>query len=320
MVASISRSIRLLAMAGEHMAVERATARRYALAQHGEPIIVRLGIVGLGVVGSAILHGFERIGHDVLGYDIRDPPPASIEDLIDTDAVFICVPTPQGQDGSCDASRVEGVVAKLADLEYRGLAVIKSTVQPGTTDRIAATHGSLRIAFCPEFLRERAALVDFVEHHDVCVIGAFPPSSNRRPEWSARLGCDDVAVLRDAHGTMPAHVAVMTPTEAELAKYFSNVFNALRVVFANEFYEVCRAMGASYGTIKDAMIRRSTIVDAYLDCNERYRGFGGVCLPKDTQAFAAHVRSLGLDMKLFETIVQENKKFRITIPDGMREA
>ena len=164
------------------------------------------------------------------------------------------------------------------------------------------------------------AVVDFVENHDVCVIGAHPPSSQRNPDWSIQMGCDDVAVLREAHGSLPVHVAVMTPTEAELAKYFSNTFNALRVVFANEFYEVCRAMGASYGAVKDAMVRRSTIADAYLDCNERYRGFGGVCLPKDTAAFAAHVRTLGLDARLFETIVEENKKFRVTVPAGMRES
>lgn len=279
---------------------------------------MRLGVVGLGVVGGAILHGFERIGHVVVGYDIKYPPPASILDVIDTDAVFICVPTPPREDGSCDSSRVDAVVSELADRGYRGLAVVKSTVQPGTTARLADGHPSLRLAFCPEFLRERAAVVDFAEHHDVCVIGMRPPS--RRPEWSIQAGCDDVATLREAHGSLPAHVAVMTTDEAELAKYFSNTFNALRVVFANEFYEVCRAMGASYGAIKGAMVRRDTIADAYLDCNERYRGFGGACLPKDAAAFAAHVRSLGLDLALFDAIVEENKKFRTTVPSGMRES
>lgn len=281
---------------------------------------MRLGIIGMGVVGGAISHGFRLIGHDVTGYDLKDSPPASIEDLLESDAIFICVPTPQNIDGSCDSSRVEGVVTQLARLAYRGLTVVKSTVPPGTTDRLSVTNQSLRLAFCPEFLRERAALVDFVEHHDVCVIGAHPPSSERRPDWSVQQGCDDVAVLRDAHGDLPAHVAVMTPTEAELSKYYSNVFNALRVVFANEFYEVCRTHGASYGAIKSAMVRRATISDAYLDCSEQFRGFGGVCLPKDTAAFAAHVRSLGIDLRLFETIVEENKKFRVTVPEGMRES
>jgi UDPglucose 6-dehydrogenase len=269
---------------------------------------VKLGVIGIGVVGGAVMHGFERLGHIVRGYDIKYET-AKLSDLRDAEAVFVCVPTPAAADGSCDASRVEGVVDQLAEMSYSGLAVIKSTVPPGTTDRLQAMYTSMRLAFCPEFLRERAAVVDFYENHDVCVLGVYLD----RP--------DDEHVLREAHGDLPDHVAVMTPTEAELSKYYSNVFNALRVVFANEFFEVCKTMGADYGVIKNAMVKRTTIADAYLDCNERFRGFGGVCLPKDTAAFAAHVRSLGLNsMKLFETIVDENKKFQVTIPAGMRQS
>lgn len=271
---------------------------------------MRLGVIGLGVVGGAVFHGLERIGHQVYGYDLKDPA-TSIHDVLVTDATFVCVPTPQLADGSCDSSRVESVVEQLDGLDYRGLIVIKSTVPPGTTAKLAGRYESMRLAFCPEFLRERAAFVDFVENHDVCVIGVCDG------EW--RTG--DEKVLREAHGKLPIYIAVMTTTEAELAKYYSNVFNALRVVFANEFFEVCKVLGADYATIKAAMVKRATIVDAYLDCNDRYRGFGGVCLPKDTAAFAALVRQLGLgDLKLFETIVEDNKKFRTTVPEGMRES
>ena len=195
------------------------------------------------------------------------------------------------------------MIGQLADARYDGVAVIKSTVPPGTTARLNLDHG-MSIAFCPEFLRERSAYTDFVENHDVCVIGTH---SDRA-----------YYAIAAAHGPLPKSVVQMSPTEAELAKYFSNVFNALRVVFANEFFEVCKALGADYTVIKNAMVKQRTIEDVYLDCNERFRGFGGVCLPKDTAAFAAIAQSLGVDMKLFELIVTENKKFKATVPDGMR--
>ncbi len=264
---------------------------------------MNIGVVGLGVVGSAVKHGLERIGHIVHGYDLKDPA-TSLADVIDTEVTFVCVPTPSLADGSCDVSHVIGVVEDLEHARYSGVVAIKSTVTPGTSEVLAGQYPSLRIVFCPEFLRERAAFVDFVQNHDLCVIGTDRD--------------DDYDVVARAHGQLPKNIVRLTRTEAELAKYFSNVFNALRVVFANEFFEVCRAMGADYGAIKSAMVKRVTIEDVYLDCNERFRGFGGVCLPKDTAAFAALVRSLGLDIRLFQTIVDENRKFQVTVPEGMR--
>lgn len=266
---------------------------------------MKIGIVGVGVVGAAVQHGLERIGHDVRIFDIARSE-TSLADVLGTEIVFLCVPTPCLPNGMCDTSRVEQVVGDLAEQRYSGLIAIKSTVTPGTTERLAKRYPFLRISFCPEFLRERAAAVDFVENHDLCIAGVSEIA--------------DAALLQDAHGTLPKAFRAMKPTEAELGKYFSNVFNALRIVFANEFYEVCKAVGADYDVIKEAMVQRTTIADVYLDCNERFRGFAGMCLPKDTTAFAAFVRALGLDgrLDLFRAIVDENQHFQATVPPGMR--
>lgn len=265
---------------------------------------MKIGIIGLGVVGSAVKHGFERIGHSVEGYDIKYPQ-TSLKNLIGAELCFICVPTPTSSDGGCDISIVEEIFGDLSREKYTGLTVIKSTVIPGTTESLAKKFTNLRCAFCPEFLRERAAYTDFVENHDLCVIGTFDDESYH--------------LIKEAHGPLPKKTVRLTPTEAEFSKYFSNIFNALRITFANEFYEVCKAMGVDYSNIKNAMVFRNTINDAYLDCNENFRGFGGVCLPKDTEAFASFVKKVGVDMNLFDLICQENKKFRKTIPNGMRE-
>lgn len=262
-----------------------------------------IGIIGLGVVGSAVKHGFQRLGHQVSEFDIKFPA-TSIDSVLQTELCFICVPTPPDATGSCDISIVEKTVKDLKEKNYAGLIVIKSTVTPGTTDTLSKKY-QLPLAFCPEFLRERAAFTDFVENHDLCAIGAYHVS--------------DFEKIKLAHGSLPQHFAHLTPLEAEFSKYYSNIFNALRITFANEFYEVCHNAGADYAKIKQAMVFRHTINDVYLDCNENMRGFGGVCLPKDTAAFAGFVRSRGLDLKLFDLIVEENKKFRTTIFRGMRE-
>jgi len=255
------------------------------------------------MVGSALRHGFSRIGHDVIVHDPKLTETA-FEHVLPTDVVFICVPTPSAQDGSCDISIVEGVVDTLADAKYSGLVVIKSTVEPGTTDFLSQKHPKIRLSFCPEFLRERAMYVDFVENNDVCIIGAY----NEK----------DASALREVHGSLPKEFAVVSPLEAEFSKYFFNVFNALRIVYANQFYDVCKASGANYQKVKEAMTKHRTMPSVYLECNENFRGFGGACLPKDTKAFAEYAKkvlnlSKDENMTLFEGIVEINKRYKETV-------
>lgn len=262
---------------------------------------MKVGIVGVGMVGSAVRHGFTRIGHEVSVFD-KKLPETSIDNVISTDVVFISVPTPQAADGSCDVSIVEGVVDSLAQKNYKGLVTIKSTVEPGTTERLAQKHSKLRLSFCPEFLRERAMYVDFVENNDVCIIGTF----NK----------EDAELLKEVHGELPKQFSFVSPTEAELAKYFFNVFNALRIVYANQFYDVCKAVGANYNNVKNAMVKHRNVQNVYLDCNENFRGFGGACLPKDTSAMAEFAkRILGSDngLSIFDGIVEINKRYKTTV-------
>lgn len=262
---------------------------------------MKVGIIGVGMVGSAVRHGLTRIGHDVSVYDVKLPE-TSINHVLPTDILFISVPTPQAADGSCDTSIVEAVVSQLAALGYKGLATVKSTVEPGTMDKLHKRHPALRVAFCPEFLRERAMYVDFVENNDICIIGAYDTK--------------DADLLREVHGELPKHFAVVQPIEAELSKYFSNVFNALRIVFANQFYDVCKAAGANYNAVKNAMVKHRNIEDVYLDCNENFRGFGGSCLPKDTSAFSVYAKKMlpqDGQLSLFEGIVEINKRYKATV-------
>jgi len=111
----------------------------------------------------------------------------------------------------------------------------------------------------------------------------------------------------------------VSPTEAELAKYYNNIYNATLVTFANSFYEVCKSLGADYSKVKDAIVNREHIYDIYLDCNDNFRGFGGMCLPKDTKAIAAFCSKNGLDVGFFDSILEENSKYKTTVYEGMRQ-
>lgn len=255
---------------------------------------MKIGIIGKGVVGTAVYEGVKHIGHQASFYDPAYPE-SKFEDILDTDVVFIAVPTDQAPDGKCDTTIVERVVRELSEAGYKGLAAIKSTIEPGTCRKLAANWPKLRICSVPEFLRARSALADFLYNHDLLVIGSDNP--------------DDYAIIREVHKGLPDRVAEVNPTEAELIKYFNNVHHAMNVTFANIMYEVGKKLDADYDTIYETITQRACFNPAYLRCNENVRGFGGHCLPKDTSAYNYLIKKLGFDYKLIESVLEDNKEF-----------
>jgi len=261
---------------------------------------MKIGIIGLGVVGKACKFGFELIGHEVLSHDIALG--TSIKELSHTKVIFVCVPTPSNPDGSCDTSIVESVVSDLHAIHYSGIVAVKSTVSPGTMDELKRKYGFLNLAMVPEFLRERCAITDFTENHDVLVVGAY---SNEAAE-----------VIIKAHGDLPKKVVVVKPKEAEFVKYFNNTYNATLITFANSFHDICEKSGVDYSVVMKTVSQRDHISKNYLQCNKNFRGFGGVCLPKDTRAMAALEK--GTDITFFSDILKQNSKFTTTVLPGMR--
>jgi len=264
---------------------------------------MNVGIIGDGVVGSAIGHGFKKLGHIVTVHDIKYD--SKISDIINTDVVFICVPTPSKDNGECDTSTVESVVKQLYDINYAGISCIKSTVLPGTTEKLIDKYPQANICFVPEFLRERCAISDFTDNHDLCVIGTKDDHN--------------FSIIKKLHGSYPRKVIKLSPTEAELVKYFNNVFNATLITFSNNFYEICKNLDVNYSNVKNAVIHRDHIYDQYLDCNDNFRGFGGACLPKDTSGLAHLAKSMGLKGELFKTVLSDNENYITTTFEGMRD-
>jgi len=253
---------------------------------------MKIGLIGKGTVGKAVYEGLNHLGHQMSFFDPAYEG-STLQDVLDTDCVFLCVPTNQAPNGDCDTSIVEKVVAELDQVGYKGLVAVKSTVVPGTSDRLSAKHPNLRICSVPEFLRAKTALADFMYNHDLLIIG-----SNRE---------EDYDMIKEIHGNLPQNVACVKPAEAEVVKYFNNVNHSVQIIFSNIAYDVCRALGVDYNNVYNAIIKRDCFNPAYLMCNENLRGFGGHCLPKDTSAWANLVKKLGLNYTMIDAVQEDNK-------------
>ena len=256
---------------------------------------MKIGLLGRGTVGKAVYEGLEYLGHKMSFFDPAYEG-SKLEDVLDTDCVFICVPTDQAPNGDCDTSIVDKVVKQLAESNYSGLVSIKSTVVPGTTKRLQEAYPNLRMSMVPEFLRAKSALADFVYNHDLLVVGC-----NTK---------EDADLIVEIHGSFPENIARVTPTEAEVIKYFNNVHHAMSVTFANITYEVCNKLDANYMNVYKAITKRDCINPAYLMANSNMRSYGGHCLPKDTSAWNNLIKKLGLDFGLIQSVINDNEKFK----------
>jgi len=250
---------------------------------------MKIGIVGVGVVGSAIKKGFEELGHEIKVHDLKLN--THITDVLDTDIVYLCLPTNPKPDGSCDTEALIWTVDALSDKYYKGIVAVKSTIIPGTYKDLTVMFPGGRICLVPEFLREKYAYEDFTKRHNVLVIG----SNNEE--------CTKAVI--ESHGYYPKQVKVITPYECEFVKYYSNVFKAYKTVFANSFGRLCDIHNVDYNKVLDVYKAENVKETAYLKYfNE---SFGGMCLPKDVKALAKLAEDTNIDT--FKFILSENEKF-----------
>lgn len=266
-------------------------------------INMKIGIIGNGFVGSAIMHGFILHVDDIMIYD-KNPKRSthSMKDLVnESDVIFICVPTPMFESGECDLSIVESVSKELSQYSCidKKVVVIKSTVVPGTTERLANKYPKMNFVFNPEFLTERKARLDFINTSRI-VLGSNNTLANDIVEKLYRLRFPYTKIIKTDFGT------------AQLIKYMCNCFFATKVSFMNEMYQICEAIKGDWEKAIEGFITDGRIGNSHIDVpgHDGDLGFGGKCFPKDLNAMIKRAEELGVSPDVMKGVWEKNKQVR----------
>lgn len=268
---------------------------------------MKIGIIGNGFVGSAIMHGFVLHVDDIMIYD-KDPKRSThglSEVALHCDVVFVCVPTPMYESGECDLSIVESVVDEFMGFVFRKkrqTLVIKSTVVPGTTEKLAKKYENnpwVNFVFNPEFLTERKARLDFINTSRI-VLGGDNEEALQQVEDLYRLRFPYTKIIKTDFGT------------AQLIKYMANCFFATKVSFMNEMYQVCEAINGDWETAIEGFVTDGRIGNSHIDVpgHDGDLGFGGKCFPKDLNAMIKKAEALGVSPDVMKGAWEKNKQVR----------
>jgi len=259
---------------------------------------MNVAVVGHGFVGEAVCNGLCRT-EDIIGYDIKkgiflyrkgkldrhiDSTIGNMgkwfDIVVNSDIIFLCLPTPMGEDGECDISIVEKVTEDI-DKEARRhgkqpILIIKSTVVPGTTKRLSEKCQNCVVFFNPEFLTEANHIEDY-KNQDRIILGL--------------TGDLHIHKIRELFAKAFPNVPIYqtSSTIAELVKYTTNCFLTVKVSFANEMFRICEKLLGD-ASMYDEVIRLACLDKRLGDSHWKVpgpdgkKGWGGSCFPKDLGA------------------------------------
>ena len=263
-----------------------------------------IGIIGQGYVGTAIKSGFEKY-YELETYDkfSTSKSTVNLHDLVLlSDVIFVCVPTPMNVDGSCHIGIVEEVISEVNEIsissESNPIVVLKSTVPPGTTDRLNKKCKGINIIFNPEFLTEANFIEDFKNQTRI-ILGGTRKGTN---------------VLRQVYSKVfpTAHIIKTGSITAEMVKYMTNAYLATKVSFSNEIKQICDKLDIDYDKVVEYAILDERLGKTHLGVPgpDGDLGFGGHCLPKDINALISVAHEFDIVPEVLEAVVETNDKVR----------
>ena len=299
--------------------------------------MARIAIIGTGYVGLSSGACFAHLKHsvtcvdvvqakiDMLNEGILPIVETGLDDLVakgvetghlsfttdvamavqDADVIFLCVPTPEGADGSADLSYIQAAAKTLSPLLRSGAVVVnKSTVPVGSTKVVERElkRPDISVVSNPEFLREGSAIQDFL-HPDRVVVG----SDNREAALK-------VAALYEKVG---APVVVTDPASAETIKYAANAFLATKISYINAVAAICEGVGADINDVVLGLGYDQRIGHEFLRPGP---GWGGSCFPKDTKAMVKIAQDAGYEFGLLKGVITVNEQQYGRIVDKIRTA
>ena len=270
----------------------------------------RIGIVGRGFVGSAVQFGFSpNVGCDaeVRVYDV-DPNKSThtLEETINkSDFVFLSVPTPSNKDGSINIDILDDALNNINEVsECRNAILVRSTVTPGTTQKLQMKYIDLNLLFNPEYLTERSAKFDFINQSRFIIGSGEATISKMYSENLADL-------FRDRFGESTSILETNYET-AEMIKYMNNCFFVTKVSFMNEMYKVAEKSNVDWKQAVSGFVTDGRIGHTHLDVPgpDGKFGFGGSCFPKDIRAMIKHADGIGVDVNVLKAAWETNLQVR----------
>ena len=265
--------------------------------------MLKIGIIGNGFVGNATTN-FQNKDIVVIVYD-KDykkcvPLKTTMDEILETELVFICVPTPMNEKGECYLEIVESVVAELHQKEYKGFIIIRSTVPVGTSDR-------LNCFFCPEFLTEKNYKNDFI-HNKSWVFGIPQSESSVRKDNFEFLIHYLLSTAKQNNSIKYDDAYFLPNKEAEMVKLMKNCFLATKVSFCNEIYEFCQKKNINYKKICDVVTLDERIGKSHTQVpgHDGNFGFGGTCFPKDISNLQHEMKKIRSNSLVIDAVIERN--------------
>ena len=264
---------------------------------------MQIGIVGQGYVGTAVKEVFSK-HYKTNTFDLNgDCTCTDIEDLVDkSDIIFVCVPTPMKKDGSCDTSIVENVVKDINETvncnQDGKIVAIKSTIPPGTTNRLNKESKNISVIFNPEFLTEANFIEDFKNQDRIIIGGPRPATSIMKMIYSKAFP--------------NAHIIKTGSITAEMVKYTTNTFLATKVSFANEIKMVCDKLNIDYDKVVEYAVHDERLGKSHWAVlgPDGKLGFGGSCFPKDLNALIKLSEDFGMYLTTLNGVWHTNLRVR----------
>jgi UDPglucose 6-dehydrogenase len=261
---------------------------------------VTIGFIGQGWIGRHYADEFEARMYNTVRYSLEPEYIGNKEKIKDCEIVFIAVPTPTTEDGF-DDSIVENALSCVGE---GNTAVIKSTLLPGTTEKLQQRHPNIFVVHSPEFLVEKTAALDAAKpKRNLIGIPVDTPTYHAIAETILK-------VLPEA-----PYNKIMSSRDAELIKYAGNCFLFTKVLFMNMLYDLAQAQGCDFETISEAMMHDPRIGDSHMQpVHSSGRGAGGHCFIKDFEAFRRLYREItqdALGMQILTNSVRFNNKLLI---------
>jgi len=260
---------------------------------------MRAIILGQGYVGKAMSDLLDSNARSGALY-VYDPLNHSkkVKKLLrskEYDLAIICVPTKQNKDGSCDISIVRKSIREFNAKRY----LIKSTVEPGTTEKLAKKYKK-RIVFSPEYVGESKYFNPL-----------FPDKMIETPFFIFGGEKEDTSWMVDFFlpilGPTKEYLQ-MSSKEAEIVKYMENSFFATKITFSQEMYDLCIKVGADWNSVREGWLADPRVGRMHTAVFPENRGFSGKCLPKDTSALRHYMKKNKCDYTLMDAVIKKNKR------------